>query len=94
MWRIEDGPLSRFRCHTGQAYTQSALSLRQEEKLEQLMAGTLRAHHERAEMLLSLADKAEGLSAERLRARARGCTEDAAALEQMILTRRDNTQAA
>ena len=57
LWRIEDGPISRFRCHTGHAYSQRALAERQEELLEQSMYDTLRSLREKARMLRDLAER-------------------------------------
>ena len=86
LWRIEDGPISRFRCHTGHAYTQKALAHRQDEMLEQSMYDTLRSLREKARMLRDLAEKDDISRATYLK-RASECEEDAANVEGLILSR-------
>jgi|TARA_R100000049_G_C1957062_1_gene115524 two-component system chemotaxis response regulator CheB len=86
LWRIEDGPLSRFRCHTGHAYTQNALADRQDELLEQSMYDTLRSLREKARMLRDLSEKDDINRATYLK-RASECDADAANVEELILAR-------
>jgi two-component system chemotaxis response regulator CheB len=87
LWRIEDGPLTRFRCHTGHAYTQNALSDRQEEMLERSMYDTLRSLREKAKMLRDLAAK-DDINRSRLSKRAADYDDDAEKIEEMILARK------
>lgn len=86
LWRMEDGPISRFRCHTGHAYTQHALAHRQGELLEQSMYDTLRSLRERSRMLRDLSKKDEINRATYLR-RASECDDDAENVEALILSR-------
>ena len=86
LWRIEDGPISRFRCHTGHAYSQRALAERQEELLEQSMYDTLRSLREKARMLRDLAER-DDINRARYLERAHENEADAANIEQLILSR-------
>ena len=86
LWRIEDGPLSRFRCHTGHAYTQSALAERQDELLEQSMYDTLRSLREKARMMRELAER-DDINRARYLQSANDSEADAANVERLILTR-------
>ena len=88
LWEIDDGPLTRFRCHTGHAYTQNALSERQEELLERSMFDTLRSLREKAKLLRDLASK-DDINRDRYIRSAENCDEDAKKLETMILTRKN-----
>lgn len=88
LWEIDDGPLTRFRCHTGHAYTQNALSERQEELLERSMFDTLRSLREKAKMLRDLAAR-DDINCDRYIRSAENCDEDAKNLETMILRRRN-----
>ncbi|KHK90751.1 chemotaxis protein CheB [Novosphingobium malaysiense] len=89
LWRIEDGPVTRFRCHTGHAYTQNSLDALQEEKLERSMYDTLRSLRERAALLREMAAKDEATNG-RLRERAASYENDADTLEDLILARREH----
>lgn len=86
LWEIQDGPLTRFRCHTGHAYTQNSLSERQEETLEQNMFETLRSLREKSRMLRSMADK-DDINAAQFTQRAEDYEADADKIEGMILSR-------
>lgn len=57
LWEIEDGPLTRYRCHTGHAYTSRALEQRQDEMLERSLFDSLRACRERVNFVKNLAEK-------------------------------------
>jgi two-component system chemotaxis response regulator CheB len=62
LWEIDDGPLLRYRCHVGHAYTATTLAADQSDKLEQALASALRAHREHAELFRRLEKRAEGLN--------------------------------
>jgi two-component system chemotaxis response regulator CheB len=47
MWEIEEGDLSRFRCHVGHTYTAEVMSLALDENLRRALATALRALEER-----------------------------------------------
>lgn len=89
LWEIEDGPLMRFRCHTGHAYTQNSLSERQEEMLEQNMFEALRSLREKSRMLRAMAAK-DDINASRFIKRADDYEVDADKIEAMILSRNKN----
>ena len=56
MWRLP-GDLSRFRCHTGHAYTARHLARGLEEAEERSLWAALRVMEERVHMLLHMAGK-------------------------------------
>ena len=89
LWEIEDGPMTRFRCHTGHAYTMQSLGQSQEEALDRGLFESLRAHKGRAALLRQMmADTRAGAGREVLTARVRLIEEDAARLEEIIRQRR------
>ena len=88
LWEIEDGPLTRYRCHTGHAYSEYSLNERQEELLEQSMFETLRSLREKSRMLNALAEKDDIHRAMYL-ASAENCDADAKRIEEMILARKN-----
>ena len=55
LWERKDGPLLRYRCHTGHAYTAQALVDEQDESIEQTLWATLRVLVERTATLDALA---------------------------------------
>jgi len=54
MWEIDEGELTRYRCHTGHAYTAELLSVALEESLRRALAGAARALEERLTLTRSL----------------------------------------
>ena len=86
LWRIEDGTLVRYRCHTGHAYTESSLDKRQTEMLERSLYDSLRALREKIEMLETLAQR-EPERADRWLSRAKDYRDDAETIEAMLLSR-------
>jgi two-component system chemotaxis response regulator CheB len=48
MWEVDDGPVSRFRCHVGHAYTADLMSLALDDSLRRALAMALRVLDERA----------------------------------------------
>ena len=90
LWEIEDGPLTRFRCHTGHAYTMEALSAVQEEALDNGLFDSLRAHKGRAALLRQMAERStlQGVSKRMYLERAKLVEEDATRLEEIIRSRR------
>jgi two-component system chemotaxis response regulator CheB len=59
MWEIKEGELTRYRCHTGHAYTAELLSLALEESLRRALAGAERALEERLTLTRNLHRQAE-----------------------------------
>ena len=88
LWEIEDGPMVRFRCHTGHGYTLRTLGAAQEEALDKGLFDALRAHKGRASLIRRMADTATGETSRRMfRDRARKVEEDAERLERIIRER-------
>ncbi|MGB7426398.1 MAG: chemotaxis protein CheB [Microcoleaceae cyanobacterium] len=87
LWEIKDGPLLRFRCHTGHAYTAEALSEEQNEMLDRGLFDTLRAHRGRIHLLQRLAKRAEPRARKAFEERVSLVEEDAERLEQIIVNR-------
>lgn len=88
LWQIEDGTVTRYRCHTGHAYTIDILSAKQEEAVERALYDTLRAQRGRVELLEELAERSKGgRPREYFLSRARRYEEDSQLIEK-ILSRR------
>ncbi|MBV9346702.1 MAG: hypothetical protein JO245_01880 [Pseudolabrys sp.] len=60
MWEIDEGPLTRFRCHVGHTFAAEHLSLSLDENLRRAMGSALRALEERLELARKLERDAEG----------------------------------
>lgn len=89
LWQIEDGPMTRFRCHTGHAYTIESLDQSQGEALDHSLFNALRAHRGRAALIRQIARTTSGKeSRTRLEERAVRYEEDTERLEQIIRSRR------
>jgi two-component system chemotaxis response regulator CheB len=58
MWEIEEGDLSRFRCHVGHTYTAELMSLALDESLRRALASAVRALEERAALASKLYNQA------------------------------------
>ena len=86
LWEIEDGPMVRYRCHTGHAYTSRSLEQRQDEMLERNLFDSLRACRERVHFVRALAERDE-INRERWNERAEGYERDCALLEQLLKAR-------
>ena len=54
MWEIDEGELSRFRCHVGHAYTAEMMSLALDENLRRALASAQRALEERVALARKL----------------------------------------
>ena len=83
LWEIEDGPLTRYRCHTGHGYGAESLADAQDKALERTLFDTLRAHRGRAHLLRRAAGR-EGARADQLERRAAACDADARLIESII----------
>lgn len=89
LWQIDDGPLTRFRCHTGHAYTMDSLSESQDRALDESLFNALRAHRGRAELIRQMAQKSTGReSRRRLEERANRYEEDFRRLQDIIKSRK------
>lgn len=96
LWEIEDGPMVRYRCHTGHAYTSDHLELSQAAALERRLYETLKEHRERAKFLQNLAGR-DDRNGVKWRRRAEGAEQDARLIEQLLLEgarRRDASEVA
>ncbi|EWY40972.1 chemotaxis protein CheB [Skermanella stibiiresistens SB22] len=58
MMEVEDGPLLRFRCHIGHAFSPATLAEAQGQAFEQALAMALRTHNERIRLFERMADNA------------------------------------
>lgn len=58
MMEVRDGPLLRFRCHIGHAYSPATLAEAQAEAFEQALGMALRTHHERVKLFERMAENA------------------------------------
>jgi two-component system, chemotaxis family, protein-glutamate methylesterase/glutaminase len=59
MWEIDEGDISRFRCHVGQTYTAELMSLALDENLRRALASAVRALEERAALARKLYHQAK-----------------------------------
>jgi two-component system, chemotaxis family, protein-glutamate methylesterase/glutaminase len=91
LWEIEDGPMLRYRCHTGHAFTADVMMEAQSQEAEQILWSLLRAHQQRAELArrLSVKEKAQRRNelAAQFAERAKEYAADAALVEQIIESR-------
>jgi two-component system chemotaxis response regulator CheB len=60
LWEVDKGPLTRYRCHTGHAYTAQALIAEQTMKIEETMWTALRMFEERRNLLTTFAQQQKG----------------------------------
>jgi two-component system, chemotaxis family, protein-glutamate methylesterase/glutaminase len=49
LWEIEDGPITRYRCHTGHAFSEEIMMEAQTSDAERILWTLLRSHQQRAE---------------------------------------------
>lgn len=63
LWKIGEGPLLRYRCHTGHAYTAQVLLAEQTLKIEETMWIALRMFEERRNLLVTMAKEKTGSAA-------------------------------
>ncbi len=59
MWEIDEGDLSRFRCHVGHTYTAEVMSLALDESMRRALASAVRALEERAALARKLYQQAK-----------------------------------
>ena len=89
LWQIDDGPMTRFRCHTGHAYTMQSLNESQDRALDESLFNALRAHRGRAALIRQIAEKSSGEdSRRRLEERAARYDEDTQRLQDIIKSRK------
>jgi two-component system chemotaxis response regulator CheB len=59
MWEIDEGELTRYRCHVGHAYTAELMALALDENLSRALGSALRALDERRALARKLQRQAE-----------------------------------
>jgi two-component system chemotaxis response regulator CheB len=88
LWAIDDGPVLRFRCRVGHAWSADSLLQQQGEGVEAAMWMALRALEDRADLSRTLAERAEEggrpLSAARFRDDLEGMSRSIAILRRML----------
>ncbi|MCR8915043.1 chemotaxis protein CheB [Marinobacter panjinensis] len=57
LWQVVEGKLLRYRCHTGHAFTSSALLAQQTVKIEETLWVALRMFEERQNLLVIMSEK-------------------------------------
>ena len=81
LWEIHDGPMLRFRCHVGHAYTADAVLAGQGEEIDRMLGTLQRAHQERAALARRMAQQGRAEQrhklADQLETRAREYDDDA-----------------
>ena len=70
LWQVDKGASSRFRCHTGHAYTAASLLAAQTNKIEETMWTALRMFEERKNLLTTMAKSGKGVNSKSLLERA------------------------
>jgi len=60
LWQVDEGSSTRYRCHTGHAYTAASLLAEQTSKIEETMWVALRMFEERKNLLTTLAKELTG----------------------------------
>lgn len=63
LWKINEGTQLRYRCHTGHAFTATALLAEQTRKIEETMWTALRMFEERRNLLTTLSKEKSGAQA-------------------------------
>jgi two-component system chemotaxis response regulator CheB len=88
LWEIRDGPMLRFRCHVGHAYTADAVLAAQGDEIDRMLGTLQRAHQERAALARRMAEQERSEQrhrlADRLETRAREHDEDARLVRGLI----------
>jgi two-component system, chemotaxis family, protein-glutamate methylesterase/glutaminase len=56
LWKVKKGPIRRYRCHTGHAFTAAVLLAEQTKKIEETLWTALRMFEERKNLLNTMAD--------------------------------------
>jgi two-component system chemotaxis response regulator CheB len=71
LWKMNEGPMVRYRCHTGHAYTSASLLAAQNQKIEETMWIALRMFEERKNLLTTVANEQKGATSRLARERAK-----------------------
>lgn len=70
LWKMDEGSVVRYRCHTGHAYTAASLLAEQTSKIEETMWVALRMFEERRNLLTTIAKDNKGTTARSAKERA------------------------
>lgn len=62
LWRIKEGDILRYRCHTGHAFTSAALLAEQSAQIEETLWTALRMFEERQNLMSTMETRREGKS--------------------------------
>ena len=71
LWKVKKDTDSRFRCHTGHAYTEASLLAEQTKKIEETMWIALRMFEERKNLLTEMAQGKKGVGSHSVLERAK-----------------------
>jgi two-component system chemotaxis response regulator CheB len=88
MWEIDEGELTRFRCHVGHTYAADLMSLALDENLRRALASAQRALEERLALARKLHQQAQDANrphlAESWSAKARECEQEMKIIRESI----------
>lgn len=88
LWEIQDGPMLRYRCHVGHAYSSDAMLASQTEEIDRLLGTLLRSHQERAALAhrMSVYERTQGreMLADQLSKRASDYDRDAQLMKELL----------
>lgn len=86
LWKVDGGVSTRFRCHTGHAYTAESLLAEQTGKIEETMWVALRMFEERRNLLTTIAHEQKGVAAQFALERAAQSDVHIARIKAILLT--------
>lgn len=96
LWEVADGPLLRYRCHVGHAYTDDTVLASQTEEIDRLLGTLLRSHQERAALAQRMSDneRLQGRQdlADRLSRRAVDYDHDAQLMKRLLRNGNDDDE--
>ena len=97
LWEIAEGPMLRYRCHVGHAFTAEAMLTAQADEVDRLLWTLLRNHQERAALARRMAEQERlrhrGSLARQLQARAHDYENDAELVRRLLLKRDEAAEA-
>jgi two-component system chemotaxis response regulator CheB len=85
LWESFEGPVLRFTCQVGHAYSAQSMLSEQGSAVETAMWAALRALEERAELLHRMSGRQHGRARSRFEARAREAEEHARRIRAVLL---------
>ncbi|TDW46665.1 two-component system chemotaxis response regulator CheB [Flavobacterium sp. 270] len=85
LWKVGDGESSRFRCHTGHAYTAATLLAEQTMKIEETMWTALRMFEERKNLLDNIAQGKSGATSKSAQERSAATQEHIERIRHILL---------